>query len=98
MTFDLDSIKFGFVGTAFEENFDRTRFNLRKYCSSFSGPRKEDLDIVPLELRFELPTSSETPVALNLGPVVTRSLRGLSGMTFQVILNSVLVDYFTNIY
>ena len=45
-----------------------------------------DSDFVPLQLQYKLLAGEDTPIAVNLGPLVCRNMRGLTaGFQVQVL-------------
>ncbi len=55
----------------------------------------DDGDFVPLELRFKLHSEDESPIAVNLGPIVSRNVRGIGGGSFQVLF---LLSFFLSFF
>ncbi len=48
------------------------------------GEKSRDTDFIPLELQLLMKMDEEAPIAVNLGPLVCRNMRGLGG-GYQVV-------------
>lgn len=57
-------------------------------CHAVPVPREGDDDFVPLELRFNLASADESPIIVNLAPIVVRNMKGIGHDSFQVMVTS----------